>query len=108
MQAYVQKLALTNTLQATVDASIRAGSPERYTVEPASFKLGPGQALTIEIRLRVIKFAQRHRATHQGQKDIFHVKVCSSRSVAPVQTHMKATDSLSSGQTNKTLVCACH
>ena len=74
-QAYTQTLTLTNNLRATVEATIRAGSPERYTLSPASLALRPGQSVAVEVVLRVLKYAARRKAAQAGQRDIFHVRV---------------------------------
>lgn len=75
MQTYAKRITLTNNLTASVEVSIRAGSTERYTVRPSTLRLGPGQAGAVEVQLRVLKFAQRQKATTQGHRDIFHIKV---------------------------------
>lgn len=74
-QTYTQTVKLTNHLRATVEANIRAGSPERYTLLPASLTLRPGQSATVDVVLRVLKFAARKKATQSGQRDIFHIRV---------------------------------
>lgn len=74
-QAYTQTVTLTNNLRATVEATIRAGSPDRYTLSPASLALRPGQSAAVEVVLRVLKYAARRKATQAGQRDIFHIRV---------------------------------
>ncbi|KAK9806533.1 hypothetical protein WJX73_008172 [Symbiochloris irregularis] len=73
-QTYTRRTTLTNNLAASVEVTIRAGSAERYTVRPSSLRLGPGQSSAVEVQLRVLKFAQKQKATTQGHKDIFHIK----------------------------------
>jgi hypothetical protein len=73
-QAYTQTLVVTNHLRATVEASIRAGSPERYALAPAALTLRPGQSAAVDVVLRVLKFAARKKAAQVGQRDIFHIK----------------------------------
>ena len=74
-QAYSQTATLTNNLRATVEATIRAGSPDRYTLSPATLTLRPGQSAAVEVVLRVLKYAARRKATQAGQRDIFHIRV---------------------------------
>ena len=74
-QAYTQTVTLTNNLRATVEATIRAGSSERYTLSPASVALRPGQSAEVEVVLRVLKYAARRKAAQAGQRDIFHIRV---------------------------------
>ena len=73
-QAYTQTVVVTNHLRATVEASIRAGSPERYALAPAALTLRPGQSAAVDVVLRVLKFAARKKAAQVGQRDIFHIK----------------------------------
>ena len=68
-------MTLTNNLRATVEATIRAGSPDRYTLSPASLALRPGQSTAVEVVLRVLKYAARRKAAQAGQRDIFHIRV---------------------------------
>lgn len=68
-------MTFTNNLRATVEATIRAGSPERYTLSPASLLLRPGQSSTVYVVLHVLKFAARKKAAQTGQRDIFHIRV---------------------------------
>ena len=75
-QAYSQTVTISNNLGATVDASIRCGSSDRYTVVPTSFSLKPGHSCNLEVCLRVLKYAQKKKAAEQGQRDVFHIKVC--------------------------------
>ncbi|GMH42030.1 hypothetical protein BSKO_09949 [Bryopsis sp. KO-2023] len=73
-QVYTQKAVFTNTLSANVEASIRPGSPERYTVSPTDIRLKPGESTTVEISLKILKYAHVKKAASQGQRDIFHIK----------------------------------
>eukprot|EP00884_Botryococcus_braunii_P004169 jgi/Botrbrau1/13753/Bobra.0056s0010.1 len=73
-QTYVQTVTVTNNLGATVEATIRAGAPDRYTVFPASLALKPGKSIDIDVKLRILKFAQKKKASEQGVRDIFHIK----------------------------------
>jgi hypothetical protein len=67
-------LTVTNHLSTTVDASIRAGSSERWTVCPCKLRLKPKQSCEVELKLKVVKFAQVDKAVVQGQRDVFHIK----------------------------------
>ena len=75
LQAYCHTVKVTNTLEASVEATVRAGSPERYSLSPASIALKPGESTCIDVRLRILKFAAKRKAIEQGQRDIFHIKV---------------------------------
>lgn len=68
-------VSIENKLNATVEATLRAGSPERWTLSPSSILLGPKQAADVQLRLRVLRFAQRRKAVEHGQRDVFHIKV---------------------------------
>ena len=74
LQTYSQTVTISNNLGATVDASIRCGSSDRYNVVPTSFSLKPGQSCNVEVCLRVLKYAQKRKAVEQGQRDVFHIK----------------------------------
>jgi hypothetical protein len=67
-------LTVTNHLSTTVEASIRAGSSDRWTVCPFKLRLKPKQSCEVELKLKVVKFAQIDKAVVQGQRDVFHVK----------------------------------
>jgi hypothetical protein len=71
----VQSVTLTNTLKGPAEAEIRAGSSDRYTVSPASIRLRPGESATVDVRLKVLRFANKQKAVEQGQRDAFHIKV---------------------------------
>ena len=75
LQTYTQVITITNNLRASVEASIRCGSTDRYSVTPAKLYLKPGQSCDVEVKLQVLRFAQKKKAAEQGQKDYFHIKV---------------------------------
>jgi hypothetical protein len=64
-----------NNLNATVDATLRAGSPERWSLDPVNIHLPPQQSIDVQLRLRVLRFAQRRKAEEHGQRDVIHIKV---------------------------------
>lgn len=72
---YSQPLRITNSLKGSVDITVKSGSPERYTVSPTSLRLKAGESALLDVRLRVLRFAQRDKAVQQGHRDIFHVRV---------------------------------
>lgn len=74
VQCISKVVSVTNNLSTTVEASIRAGSSDRYTVHPQQIKLKPGQSSEVEVRLKVTRFAQAEKAVTQGQRDSFHIK----------------------------------
>lgn len=74
LQAYVKVLTVTNQLSTTVEASIRAGSSDRWSVHPFKLRLKPKQSCEVELKLKVVKFAQIDKAVVQGQRDTFHIK----------------------------------
>lgn len=76
MQVYRQVVTIRNNLNATVEASLRPGSPERWTLAPVSILLPPKQSVDVQLRLRVLRFAQRRKAQEHGQRDVFHIKAC--------------------------------
>ena len=78
MQAYCQTVTIANPTRATVEATLRAGSSDRYTVTPTKIVIKPQHSIDVDVRLRVLRFAQKHKAVQQGQRDIFHIKVCQS------------------------------
>lgn len=67
-------LTVTNHLSTTVEASIRAGSSDRWSVHPFKLRLKPKQSCEVELKLKVVKFAQIDKAVVQGQRDTFHIK----------------------------------
>ncbi|KAG2494916.1 hypothetical protein HYH03_006851 [Edaphochlamys debaryana] len=73
-QVYAQTVQVTNTLRGPVELTIRPGSTDRYTVVPSTLRLRGGESGVLEVRLRVLRFAQRQKAVEQGQRDVFHVK----------------------------------
>lgn len=74
-QVYCQVVTIQNNLNAKVEATLRAGSPERWTLAPVGILLGPKQSVDVQLRLRVLRFAQRRKAEEHGQRDVFHIKV---------------------------------
>ena len=74
MQVYCKVVTIHNDLNATVEATLRPGSPERWTLVPVSILLPPKQSVDVQLRLRVLRFAQRRKAQEHGQRDIFHIK----------------------------------
>lgn len=76
IQVYCQVVTIHNNLNATIEASLRPGSPERWTLTPVSILLPPKQSVDVQLRLRVLRFAQRRKAQEHGQRDVFHIKVC--------------------------------
>ena len=75
LQAYCQTVTISNPSRATVEATLRAGSSDRWTINPTKLVLKPQQSVDIDVRLRVLRFAQKQKAVQQGQRDIFHIKV---------------------------------
>lgn len=75
LQVYHQNVSITNTLKGPVEITIKPGSSDRYTVTPSSLRIKPGETVSIDIRLKVLRFAQKQKAIEQGQRDIFHIKV---------------------------------
>ncbi|GIL86158.1 hypothetical protein Vretifemale_14525, partial [Volvox reticuliferus] len=73
-QAYSQTLRITNTLRGPVELTVKPGSTDRYTVLPTSLRLKAEETALVEIRLRVLRFAQRQKAVEQGHRDVFHIK----------------------------------
>jgi hypothetical protein len=73
VQTYCQTVTIQNTLNASVEATLRAGSPERWTLTPKHITLKPLQSLEVELQLRVLRFAQKLKAVQQGQRDVFHI-----------------------------------
>ena len=57
-----------------MEAQLRAGSSERYSLSPSSITVKPGQSVAVDVRLRVLRFASKQKAVEQGQRDIFHIK----------------------------------
>ena len=81
LQAYCQTITISNPSRATVEATLRAGSSDRWTISPTKLFLKPQQSTDIDVRLRVLTFAQKQKAIQQGQRDIFHIKVGGNLSV---------------------------
>jgi hypothetical protein len=74
LQVYTQILSITNKLSTAVEASFRPGSSDRYSVHPKVVRLKPGCTSEVEIKLKILKFANLEKAVEYGQKDTFHVK----------------------------------
>jgi hypothetical protein len=72
-QTYIQHVVITNSLKATVEATIRPGSSDRYSVCPNEIQLKAGESISVEVKLRVTRFAHKQRA-FEGQRDVFHIK----------------------------------
>ena len=90
MQAYCQTITISNPSRATVEASLRAGSSDRWTVSPTKLVLKPQQSVDVDVRLRILRFAQKQKAIQQGQRDIFHIKVTDSKPVCTIRQHVFA------------------
>ncbi|KAL0020086.1 hypothetical protein WJX79_009298 [Trebouxia sp. C0005] len=73
-QVYCQTVTVTNPSKATVEATLRAGSSDRYTISPTKLVLKPHQSIDVDVRLRILRYAQKQKAVQQGQRDIFHIK----------------------------------
>lgn len=58
-----------------MEATLRPGSSERYALHPQHIRLRPGQSVDVEVKLKVLRFAHKEKATEQGQRDIIHIKV---------------------------------
>lgn len=85
-QAYRQVVTVTNPLDTPLEATLRAGSAERYTITPSTFQLAGGKSIDVDIRLKVTRFGNKKKATEQGQKDVFHIKVRRSSHILDVHT----------------------
>lgn len=79
MQTYSGSVTLRNNLSATVDVSVRPGSSDRYSVHPERLVIKPGDVGTVDIKLKILRFASMKKATLQGQRDIFHIKAKTTR-----------------------------
>lgn len=75
LQAYTQVLTITNNLRATVEATVRCGSSERYSVSPSKIFLKSGHSCQLQVKLKVLRYVQKRKAAEQGQRDVFHIKV---------------------------------
>ncbi|MEW5301505.1 MAG: hypothetical protein WDW36_004363 [Sanguina aurantia] len=73
-QTYKQFLSVTNTLKSTIEASIKPGSADRYTVTPSVLRIRSGESVTIEVKLRVLKLASQQKAPLGAKRDVFHIK----------------------------------
>ena len=56
-----------------MEATLRAGSHERWTLSQQHISLKPQQSVDVQLQLRVLRFAQRRKALTQGQRDVFHI-----------------------------------
>lgn len=74
LQAYTQTITVSNPSRATVEATLRAGSSDRYTLSLTKLVLRPQQSVDVDVRLRVLKYAQIQKGVQLGQRDIFHIK----------------------------------
>lgn len=74
-QFYTQTVVISSTLKSSVEANLKPGSSERYSVSPTVLRLRPGESARVEVKLRVLRFAQRQKAIEKGQRDVFHIKV---------------------------------
>ena len=75
-QAYSTAVRVTNTLNGAVEFTVKPGAADRYTVVPAgAVRLGPRESTEVTIKLRILKFANKQKATEQGHRDVFHIKV---------------------------------
>lgn len=74
-QVYTQQLRITNTLRGPLELTVKPGSVERYTITPSSLRLRSEESALVEVRLRVLRFAQKQKAVEQGHRDVFHIKV---------------------------------
>ncbi len=72
-QAYRQNVTIRNTLNSHVEATLRAGSHERWTLSQQHISLKPQQSVDVQLQLKVLRFAQRRKALTQGQRDVFHI-----------------------------------
>lgn len=57
-----------------MEASIRPGSSDRWSLHPFKLRLKPKQSCEVELKLKVVRFAQIDKAVVQGQRDTFHIK----------------------------------
>jgi hypothetical protein len=74
VQVQTKVITIKNRVSSTVEASLRPGSSDRYTVHPQQIRLKPGQSEEVEIKLKVTRFPQAEKAVEQGQRDVFHIK----------------------------------
>jgi len=74
-QSYTQTLRISNRLGARVEASVRPGAAERYTVTPERVVLKAGETAEVKVTLKVLRFGASKKAQERGQRDFFHIKV---------------------------------
>lgn len=72
-KTYTKLLTLINEQQTPLDFAIRPSNRERYTVYPSSINLPANSSTTVQVQLRVEKFANRKRAETKGQRDSFKI-----------------------------------
>lgn len=65
-----QTIRITNNLGTHVEASIRTGSPDRYTVTPSQLRIKPGESVDVEIKLRLLRFANKSKAITQASRTL--------------------------------------
>lgn len=68
-------MRFTNTARAPLEGEVRAGSSDRYSVSPSTFRLRPGEALDVAVTLKLLRFGQRQKAAESGHRDWFTVKL---------------------------------
>ena len=73
LQAYNHHIRVRNDLHSAVDATVRPGSPARWTVSPSKFRLQPGHSIDLTLQLQVLK-SSGQRTSYESQRDIFHIK----------------------------------
>ncbi len=81
---YTQQLQIRNE-GPPVDLELKPGAAERYSIAPRVLRVEQGAIATVNVTLKVLKFAQRQKAIDHGQRDSFHVKV--SDAVAAKHAH---------------------
>lgn len=73
-KTYNKLLTVTNEQATPQDFVIRPSSKERYSVYPSHINLPPKSSTTIQVQLRVEKFANVKKAQTKGQRDSFKIK----------------------------------
>lgn len=84
--AYRASVTLRNLTRNALELTVRAGSPERWAVAPASIFLEAGRVMKVDLRLKLVReMRPRRQAGGAGrvgadaadaatQRDVFHVK----------------------------------
>ena len=72
-KTYTKLLTLINEQKTPLDFAIRPSNRERYTVYPSSINLPANSSTTVQVQLRVEKFANRKKAETKGQRDSFKI-----------------------------------